>query len=89
MKHQYMVTTPHDEKDCLTNLDEVNAKGPEFLKKFRFGCQHGDHTGYAFLEGESEADVRGSLPKFEQKNAVIREVDSLNADQIEFFHQRK
>jgi hypothetical protein len=87
--NKYMAITPHKEEECLTMLDEVKAKGPEFLKKFHFGCRYGDHTGYAIFEGNSEAEVRNSLPSFNQKNAIIKQVEPFDVKQIEALHQMK
>jgi hypothetical protein len=49
----------------------------------------GNHTGYAFLEGTSEANVKQMLPKDIQETAKIQKVDKFTADQIEKLHKEK
>jgi hypothetical protein len=49
----------------------------------------GDHTGYAFLEGRSESEIRQMLPRNSQANARIQKVDKFTPDQIENIHKDK
>jgi len=83
-----MVIAPHTAEECLQALDEVKAKSPGLLAKFDWGCKHGDHTGYAILEGENENDVRNMLPALGQKNAKIIQVDKFTPQQIEAAHKK-
>lgn len=85
----YLVQSAHTQEQCLTALTEVKSKGDAFLSKFEFGCMSGDHTGYAFLEGSSEDNVRQMLPKDAQANAKIKKVDKFTSDQIEKMHKGK
>lgn len=66
----------------------MKSKGDLYLSKFEFGCMSGDHTGYAFLTGTSEENVRQILPKDVQSNAKIQKVDKFNSAQIEKFHKK-
>jgi hypothetical protein len=68
-------------------MTDIKGKGDEFLSKFEFGCLSGDHTGYAFLSGNSEESIRQSLPKDVQTTAKIQKVDKLTSAQIEKFHK--
>jgi hypothetical protein len=83
----YYVQTPHTPDQCLSMLTDMKSKGDEYLKKFEFGCMSGNHTGYAFLTGKSEEDVRQMLPKDVQANAIIKKVDKFTASQIEKLHK--
>lgn len=85
----YFVQAPHTPDQCIKTLDDLKGKGDAFLSKFEFGCMSGDHTGYAFLEGKSEDDVRQMLPKDIQANAKIQKVDKFTPDQIEKLHKGK
>jgi hypothetical protein len=85
----YLVQVPHTPEQCLKTLDDLKGKGDVFLSKFEFGCMSGDHTGYAFLSGKSEDDVRQMLPKDAQASAKIQKVDKFSADQIDKLHKGK
>ena len=83
----YFVQTTHTPEQCLNNLDEMKTKGDAFLSKFEYGCNSGNHTGYAFLEGTSEENIRLMLPKEAQANAKILKVDKYTLAQIEQIHK--
>ncbi len=83
----YFVQISHTPDQCLNDLMDMKTKGDAYLTKFEFGCNSGDHTGYAFLSGKSEDDVRMMLPKDEQATAKIKKVDKFTADQIEKIHK--
>ena len=83
----YFVQMIHNPEQCLKNLDEMKVKGDAFLSKFEFGCMSGNHTGYAFLEGTSEENIRLMLPKEAQSNAKILKVDKYTLAQIEQIHK--
>jgi hypothetical protein len=85
----YYVQTTHTPEQCLKTLDDMKGKGDAFLSKFEFGCMSGDHTGYAFLTGKSEEDVRQMLPKDAQATAKIQKVDKFTPDQIDKLHKGK
>jgi hypothetical protein len=83
----YYVQVNHKPDQCLNDLLEMKTKGDAYLSNFEFGCMSGDHTGYAFLNGSSEADVRMMLPKDEQASAKIKKVDKFTSAQIEEIHK--
>jgi hypothetical protein len=83
----FLVQIPHTKEQCLTTMDDFKGKGQVFLSKFEWGCMSGDHTAYAFLEGNTEESVRQMLPADAQKAAKITKVDKLTAEQIEKFHK--
>jgi hypothetical protein len=85
----YFVQITHTPEQCLKTLDDMKSKGDAFLSKFEFGCMSGDHTGYAFLTGKSEEDVRQMLPKDQQVTAKIQKVDKFTPDQIQKLHKNK
>lgn len=83
----YFVQTTHNPDQCLNTLGEMKNKGDAFLAKFEFGCLSGNHTGYAFLQGTSEENVKQMLPKDAQATAKIFKVDKFTAAQIENLHK--
>ena len=87
-KNVYFVQTTHTPEQCLNTLGDMKTKGDDFLSKFEFGCMSGNHTGYAFLEGTSEENVKMMLPKDVQATAKIQKVDKFTAAQIENLHKQ-
>jgi hypothetical protein len=83
----YFVQIKHTPDQCLTTLTDIKGKGDEFLSKFEFGCNSGDHTGYAFLSGNSEESIRQTLPKELQATAKIEKVDKFTSAEIEKIHK--
>lgn len=92
MKEQgntWFVMATHNPDQCMKTMEEVKAKGGEpFLSKFYFGCMSGDHTAYAFLQGNTEEDVRQMLPKDLQANAQIKKVEKMTPSKMEKMHKQ-
>jgi len=86
-KSTYLVQVPHTQEQCMNMLNEMKGQGNNLLSKFEFGCMSGDHTGYAFLEGTSEDNVRKMLPEIGQKTAKLKKVNKFTADQIDKMHK--
>ncbi len=87
MKETYLVESKHSNAECLLALDDIVAYKPELLKNTWFGCGAGEHVGYSAVEGDSEADIRGMLPKTIRINARILKVGKFTPDQIRGFHK--
>jgi hypothetical protein len=83
-----MVETKHTAEQCLTALDAMADKSPKMLKVTEWGCMAGDHTGYAFIQGENEEAVRAMLPETLRADAKIVKVSKFTADQIRAFHKK-
>lgn len=82
----YFVMTTHTPEQCEKNAMELKKKGDTYLSQFYFGCNSGDHTGYAFLTGTSEDAVRKTLVKDAQASAKIVKVDKFTVAGIEKMH---
>jgi hypothetical protein len=87
MTNTYFVMTTHTPEQCMNNAMELKEKGETYISKFWFGCHSGDHTGYAFLTGNSEDDVRKMLVKNAQASAKIMKVDKFTIAEIEKLHE--
>ncbi len=83
---RYIVESPHTKEECLRALDEILAEGPAILNKFDWGCQAGDHTGYALVDAEGESEVRNMVPSFLRNKARIVKVGKFTPEQIRSFH---
>ncbi len=84
----YLVVSPHTKEECLRALDEELAKGPDMLKKVYFGCNAGDHTGYAIVDVKSEAEARKLVPDFLINKARIVQLGQFTPEMIRSFHEK-
>ena len=83
---KYIIESPHTKDECLRALDETLAEGPSVLNKFDWGCQTGDHTGYAVVEADNETIVRNMVPTFLRNKARVIKVGKFTPEQIRSFH---
>lgn len=87
-KSKYMVVVSHTPEQCLTQLDEISAKGADLLNKFEWGCKSNYHTGYALIESENEATIKNMLPKGIQKNIRIVKVNRFTQEDLAAIHKK-
>ena len=85
----YLIESPHTKEECLQALDDVLARGPEFLTKFEWGCMSGDHTAWAVVEAPNETAARTMVPVLVRNKARIVEVGKITPEQIKSFHQSR
>jgi hypothetical protein len=85
---RYLITSPHTADDCTRSLDATLAKGTGVLDKFVFGCNDGDHTGYAIVDARSLSDALAMVPDFLQESACITRVEKLSAADIRAMHKK-
>ena len=81
----YMLTLPHTPDECLEALG-ATADVPKLLSKTKFGCNNGDHTGYAMLDAQSDTEISNLIPQPLRSKAKITKVESFTAAQIASFH---
>lgn len=84
----YLVEIPHNEAECLKALDEQLDKGADVLDRFYFGCRTGDHTGYAIVDANNEAEVRKLVPSSLLDKCIITEVGKFTPEMIRSFHAK-
>lgn len=84
----YIVESRHTPEECLKSLDTVLDRSPQLLDKFEWGCNTGEHIGWAFIEGNSETDVRNMVPPPLLDKTRIVEVSKYSADEIRSFHEK-
>ncbi len=83
---KYVIESSHTPEECLSALDELLARGPDILEKFIWGCAHGEHTGWAYVDVKNKEDAIDLLPK--SLNAKITEVSKFSPEQIKSFHEK-
>ncbi len=83
---KYIVETTHTNEECLRELDEIMKEGKEVLDEFYWGCEKGDHTGYAIVEARNEVEARLLVPDFLRDKAKVVQVSQFTPDQIRSMH---
>jgi hypothetical protein len=84
----YLVTTTHTPEQCLAALDEVAAKEPKMLDKIEWGCNSGDHTGYAFVQAKDEHAALEKLPETNRATAKAVPVTKFTRAQLKAIHDK-
>lgn len=84
-----MVESKHTEAECLKALDDIVASNPKLLDKCWMGCATGNHTGWATIEAQNEAEARNQLPQSLRQTAKISEVGKFTVEQIQSYHKMK
>lgn len=85
----YIVESSHTPQECLKALDEILANSPQLLSKFEWGCNTGDHTGWANIQANNKTDIKSQIPSFIEKRTRIVEVGKFTPEQIKSFHSMK
>jgi len=84
---KYLVEMPHTKETCLQSLDEMAEKGSDLLGSVWFGCDMGDHTGYALLDADDEHEVKDMLPNPMINTARVVEVKRHTPEEVRAMHQ--
>jgi hypothetical protein len=77
----FEVELPHTEAECLAALVD-QARNPETLPKFVWGCNAGKHIGWGTIEAANENAVRQQISKVLRDKAKVTPVDRFTAAQI-------
>ncbi len=85
---KYVVESPHTPEECLQALDELLEKGEDTLKKFVFGCKSGEHTGWAYIDADSEKEALETVPEFLRDKACAHEVSMFTPAEIRAAHEK-
>ncbi len=84
---KYVVESPHTSEECMQALDETLEKGEEILKLFAFGCKSGEHTGWAYMDADSEKEALEIVPEFLRDKARAHEVSMFTPEEIKAAHE--
>jgi len=86
MKRNHLVITPHTAEQCLEALEHLADE--RHLASFEFGCKHGDHTGYAWVQASTPEEALALVPSGERSTARAIPLDQFTAEQLRAAHQR-
>jgi len=85
---KYLIKLPHTSAECLKPLHEVAPKSSQLLPKIYWGCEAGDHTGYAIVDAKSESAAKEMITATNiRAKASVTEVKKLTVKDIESFHK--
>ena len=84
---KYVVESTHTPEECLEALDEMLEKGEDVLKKFAFGCKSGEHTGWAYVDADSEREAMEIVPEPLQNKARAHQVSKYTPEEIRAAHE--
>ena len=81
---RYLIETPHTHGECLNLLDQILAMG--YLHNFDWGCEDGDHTGWAIIEAESDAQAMLAVPTMVRAKARVVKLNRFTDEDVLRFH---
>jgi hypothetical protein len=84
---EYLIESPHTPDECLAALDAVSAQGPKALARWNFGCNWGEHVGWALVTAPSEQAALEMVPAAVRDKAKVHRVSQFTAEQIRKFHE--
>ena len=82
----YLVQSPHTKEECLAAIEGVAEKGEEILAKFGWGCNIGDHTGYAIVDVKDKSEAQKLVPEIVRSKASFTKLDKLTTEQLKAYH---
>ena len=86
-KDRYLIMSTHTQEECLKALDDF-AGVNKALSTFDFGCEAGDHTGYAIVTASSDQVAREMLPTSAREGAKVVKLHKFSAAEIKSFHEK-
>jgi hypothetical protein len=81
---RYLIETPHSDEECLGLLDQILATG--YLHHFDWGCEVGDHTGWAIIEAESREQAMLAVPTMVRPKARVVKLNRFTDEDVKRFH---
>jgi hypothetical protein len=83
----FLIIDAHTVAECMASMDQLRAKGNDFLGNVYWGCHTGDHTAYMIVEAENEAAAKNMLPEAARDHAKVIAVEKFTVEQIEAMHK--
>lgn len=81
---KYLVVSPHTDEDCLKALQQIEAAG--YLTHFDWGCEDGDHTGWAIIEAESKSQALMVVPSAQRPKAHAVRIVKFSSEEVRGMH---
>jgi len=84
---KYLVEVPHTERECVWAVKQILDAGAEFLARFDWGCQDGEHVGWAMIDADSKFAAKAIVPLILSPKARIVELCQFTPDQVLALHK--
>ncbi|HAL57661.1 MAG TPA: hypothetical protein DCP63_14625 [Bacteroidetes bacterium] len=81
---RYLIVSPHTVEECKKAIHQVHALG--YITHFDWGCAVGDHTGWAIIEADSEAEALLVVPSFERPKARAVRLKKFSPEEVRGMH---
>ena len=82
---RYLVETPHNGSECHKIYNQVMAQG--YIAHFDWGCDDGEHCGWAIVEAENHSMALMSVPPLLRDNARAIRLVKVSTEDIEAMHE--
>jgi len=81
---RYLIETTHTDEECLGLLDQVLAMG--YLHNFDWGCEDGDHTGWAIIEVDDREQAMLAVPAMVRSKARVVRLNKFTDEDVQRLH---
>jgi len=81
---RYLIETPHTDEECLGLLNQILAAG--YLHNFDWGCEDGNHSGWAIIEAESQEQAMLAVPTMVRSKARVVKLNRFTNEDVEGLH---
>jgi hypothetical protein len=78
----FEIESPHTKEECASGLRDLQSQGKEVLGKFVWGCQTGNHIGWATVEAQNENAARELVPRIMRDRAKLTRVEKYTPEQV-------
>jgi len=79
---KYMVEMSHTQRECVWALKTLLDGAPSFLAQFDWGCQDGEHIGWAIVEAENKFHAQELVPVSLRPKTRILELSQFTPEQV-------
>ena len=83
---KYLVEMSHTARECAWALTTALHEGPDFLARFEWGCEDGEHVGWAIVEAENKFVAQELVPRILRPKTRIVGLNQFTPEQVRAFH---
>jgi hypothetical protein len=81
---RYLIETTHTDEECIGLLDQVLATG--YLHNLDWGCEDGDHTGWAIIEADNREQAMLAVPSMIRSKARVVRLNKFTDEDVQRLH---
>jgi hypothetical protein len=83
--NRYLVESKHSAEDCHHVIEQFIYHG--HVMNFNWGCESGEHAGWAMLESENEAEALMTVPPHLRSKARAIRLTRFTPDKFQHIHE--